>query len=103
MMRRLALSLGCDDIVLRDGSGDVVTSAPGVADLVATEANWALDLAGDALEPGCRYEQWFKSMDAEPAVYGRAVVDGEYPVLQYRLYYVYDDWNAAAACVRSDS
>ncbi|MGI9053309.1 MAG: hypothetical protein ACR2HQ_11785 [Ilumatobacteraceae bacterium] len=89
--------------MLRDGSGDVVTSAPGVADLVATEANWALDLAGDALEPGCRYEQWFTSMNAEPAVYGRAVVDGEYPVLQYWLYYVYDDWNAAAACAGSDS
>ena len=56
-------------------------------------SDWELDLPGDALDPGCDYEQWFRSMDAEPAVYGRAVVDGDVLVAQYWLYYVYNDWN----------
>ena len=56
-------------------------------------SDWALDFPGDALDPGCDYEEWFRSMDAEPAVYGRVVVDGEFLVAQYWLYYVYNDWN----------
>ncbi len=85
--------LGRDDVVLRDGDGEVITTAPTADDLAAGGEEWALDLPGDALDPGCDYEEWFRSMDAEPAVYGRAVVDGEFLVAQYWLYYVYNDWN----------
>ena len=85
--------LGRDDVVLRDGDGEVVTAAPTAADLAGGGADWELDLPGDALDPGCDYEQWFRSMDADPAVYARAVVDGDVLVAQYWLYYVYNDWN----------
>ena len=85
--------LGRDDVVLRDGDGEVVTTAPTADDLAAGGDEWALDFPGDALDPGCDYEEWFRSMDAEPAVYGRVVVDGEFLVAQYWLYYVYNDWN----------
>ena len=84
---------GREDVVLRDGDGETVTAAPEAADLARGEGDWALDLPGDALDPGCDYEQWFRSMEAEPEVYGRAVVDGDVLVAQYWLYYVYNDWN----------
>ena len=77
--------LGRDDVVLRDGDGEVVTTAPTADDLAAGGEEWALDLPGDALDPGCDYEEWFRSMDAEPAVYGRAVVDG-------------DSWSPSTGC-----
>ena len=85
--------LGRDDVVLRDGNGETITVAPEAADLAGGESDWELDFPGDALDPGCEYEQWFRSMDAEPQVYGRAVVDGDVLVAQYWLYYVYNDWN----------
>jgi len=85
--------LGRDDVVLRDGNGETITVAPEAADLAGGESDWELDFPGDALDPGCEYEQWFRSMDAEPQVYGRAVVDGDVLLAQYWLYYVYNDWN----------
>ena len=85
--------LSRDDVVLRDGNGETITVAPEAADLAGGESDWELDFPGDALDPGCEYEQWFRSMDAEPQVYGRAVVDGDVLVAQYWLYYVYNDWN----------
>ncbi|MGI9030461.1 MAG: hypothetical protein ACR2HP_10830 [Ilumatobacteraceae bacterium] len=84
---------GRGDVVLRDGDDDVFATAPAAADLATAEDDWALDFPGDALAPGCGYERWFDSLDAEPVVYGRAVVDGEVLVAQYWLYYVYNDWN----------
>ncbi len=85
--------LGRADVGLRDGEDDVVMQAPDAADLAVGEEDWALDFPGDALDPGCGYERWFDSMEAEPVVYGRVGVDGDVLVAQYWLYYVYNDWN----------
>ena len=85
--------LGRDDVVLRDGSGDVITAAPTAADLARGGEDLALDLPGNALDPGCSYEEWFDSLAAEPAVYGRVVPDGDQLVVQYWLFWVYNDWN----------
>ncbi len=84
---------GRDDVGLRDGEDDVVVPAPAAADLAVGDEDWALDLPGDALDPGCEYERWFDSMGADPVVYGRVVVDADVLVAQYWLYYVYNDWN----------
>ncbi|HET9666273.1 MAG TPA: hypothetical protein VFP09_05940 [Desertimonas sp.] len=85
--------LGREDVVLRDGSGDVITAAPTAADLARGGEDLALDLPGNALDPGCSYEEWFDSLAAEPAVYGRVVPDGDQLVVQYWLFWVYNDWN----------
>jgi hypothetical protein len=50
--------LGRDDVVLRDDKGVEVKRAPTAADLAAAGEEWALDLLGGALSPGCTYEQW---------------------------------------------
>ncbi len=84
---------GRDDVVLRDANGTEIKRAPTAADLAAGGLEWALDFPGDALSPGCTYEQWEQSMDAPPVVYGRVVRDRDKVIAQYWLYYVYNDWN----------
>ena len=85
--------LGRDDVVLRDDKGVEVKRAPTAADLAAAGEEWALDLPGDALSPGCTYEQWEASFGADPVVYGRVVRDRGKVIAQYWMYYVYNDWN----------
>ena len=85
--------LGRDDVVLRDALGAEVKRAPTIADLAAAGEEWALDLPGDALSPGCTYEEWAKSLGADPVVYGRVVRDRAKVIAQYWLFYVYNDWN----------
>ena len=90
--------LGRDDVVLRAADGTVITTAPTAADLFAAPDDAHLDLPGDALAPGCDYEQWFREVngDRPPSVYARVVTDPEVPgalVLQYWLFWVFNDWN----------
>jgi hypothetical protein len=84
---------GLDEVVLRDGDGDVIVTAPTASDLAGGGEDLAIDLPGNALDPGCSYEEWFDGLGADPAVYGRVVVDGDQVVAQYWLYWVYNDWN----------
>jgi hypothetical protein len=85
--------LGRDDVVLRDANGAEVKRSPTVADLAAGGLDWAVDLPGDALSPGCTYEEWERSLGAEPVVYGRVVRDRGKVIAQYWLFYIYNDWN----------
>ena len=85
--------LGRDDVVLRDDKGVEIKRAPTAADLAAAGEEWALDFPGDALSPGCTYEQWEASFGADPVVYGRVVRDRGKVIAQYWMYYVYNDWN----------
>jgi hypothetical protein len=90
--------LGRDDVLLRAADGTVLKSAPTAADLFAAPADAHLDLPGNALEPGCDYERWFRELngDRKPSVYARLVTDPEEPdllVLQYWLFWVFNDWN----------
>jgi hypothetical protein len=85
--------LGRDDVVLRNSSGDVVARAPTVGDLAGRGADHWLDFPGNALEPGCTYEEWFRSLDATPSIYGRVTGDQGHLVLQYWFYWVYNQWN----------
>jgi len=84
---------GRDDVVLRDAAGDVVATAPTAADLVAGDTERWIDLPGDALRPGCSYERWFRTLDAEPAIYGRLTTDDGHLVAQYWTYWIYNQWN----------
>ena len=84
---------GRDDVVLRDADGNVLVTAPTAADLAdGPEDRW-IDLPGNTLDPGCSYEEWFDSLDADPAIYGRVVLDGDHVVVQYWFFWVYNQWN----------
>lgn len=95
---RVETVLGRDDVVLRSADGTVITSAPNAADLYAAPADAHLDFPGNALEPNCDYERWFRQINESrpPSVYARVVSDPEEPdalVLQYWLFWVFNDWN----------
>jgi hypothetical protein len=85
--------LGRPDVVLRDGDGDVVATAPAAADLANGPADRWIDLPGNALDPGCSYERWAASLGAEPSIYGRVTYDAGRTVVQYWFFWVYNQWN----------
>ncbi|MBI4934441.1 MAG: hypothetical protein HY828_11215 [Actinobacteria bacterium] len=87
-----------EGVVLRDANGVVLVDRPTAAYLFTAPADSHLDLPGNALSPGCDYEQWFHrtSGDATPTVYARVATDTEEPgrlVVQYWVFWVYNDWN----------
>lgn len=85
--------LGNDDVVLRDADGDIVTRAPTAEDLAGLDEDHWLDFPGNALKPGCGYEKWFRTFDAEPTIYGRLTKDQGRLVAQYWFYWVFNQWN----------
>jgi hypothetical protein len=85
--------LGRDDVVLRDAGGDVVTRAPTAEDLAGLGPDYWLDFPGNALDPGCTYEKWFRSFDATPSIYGRVTTDQGRLVAQYWFYWAFNQWN----------
>jgi hypothetical protein len=54
-----------------------------------------LDFPGDALRPGCSFEEYQERMTAglEPTMYARVVPEAGRLALQYWFFYVYNDWN----------
>ena len=90
--------LGQPDVVLRDANGAVIVQSPTAADLFAAGADTYVDIPGDALSPGCDYETWFHNSGfaESPTTYARVATDPDEPgrlVLQYWLWWVYNDWN----------
>ena len=80
------------------GSGDLVRIGPADTDLGPGLYEYHLDFPGDALSPGCTYEQWARriSEGRQPTVYAHVVSDPGYPgqlALQYWLFYAFNDWN----------
>lgn len=95
---RVETVLGRDDVVLRAADGTVITAAPTAADLWAAPSDAHLDFPGNALDPKCDYERWFREIngDRKPSVYARVVTDPDETdllVLQYWLFWVFNDWN----------
>ena len=77
---------------------DLVKIAPTAHDLTAARYEYHLDFPGNALDPGCGYEQWGRliTKGTSPAVYAHVVSDPGHPgklALQYWFYYVFNDWN----------
>jgi hypothetical protein len=85
--------LGREDVVLRDADDEVVVTAPSAADLAGGGPDLWLDLPGETLDPGCSYEQWFDTLDAAPAMYGRLTTEQDHLVAQYWFFWVYNQWN----------
>jgi len=79
-------------------SAGVVKIAPTARDLTGGLYDYHLDFPGDALSPGCGYEQWARRITAghRPTVYAHVATEAGHPdrlALQYWLFYVYNDWN----------
>ena len=77
---------------------DLVKIAPRADDLSADRYEYHLDFPGNALDPGCGYEQWADRITegTRPTVYAHIATDPQHPgklALQYWLYYVFNDWN----------
>jgi VPS62-like protein len=89
--------LGRRDVLLRDPDGKVVTRAPTSSDLWALADGYYLDVPGDPLEPGCRYERQFRNWNDHrpPSVYAHVATDPSHPgklSVQYWFYYTFNDF-----------
>ena len=75
---------------------DLVTIGPDAEDLV-NRFEYHLDYPGDALDPGCDYERWFRRLaeDGTPTVYAHVATEPgrEGLALQYWFFYVFNEFN----------
>jgi len=89
--------LGNDQVALRGPWEDsnLVSVAPTASDLAVGLKNYHLDFPGDALRPGCTYEQWERSLGtaAIPTTYAHVVSESGKTALQYWFFYIYNDFN----------
>jgi hypothetical protein len=89
--------LGNDQVALRGPWEDsnLVSVAPTASDLAVGLKNYHLDFPGDALRPGCTYEQWERSLGtaAIPTTYAHIVSESGKTALQYWFFYIYNDFN----------
>jgi hypothetical protein len=91
--------LGNPEVALR-GPWDrtnIVKVAPVGTDLARGLVDYHLDFPGDALRPGCTYEQFEERLVARsrPTTYAHVVSQAGVPgriALQYWFYYIYNDW-----------
>ena len=79
-------------------AADLVKIGPTAHDLTGGLYDYHLDFPGDALSPGCGYEQWARRISEghKPTVYAHIATDPGYPgrlALQYWLFYAFNDWN----------
>jgi hypothetical protein len=94
------LLMSDDEVALRGpwDTTSIVKVAPTVQDLARGLFGYYLDFPGDALRPGCSYEQWQQRLvgNTPPTTYARVVTEAGFPnmlALQYWFFYVYNDWN----------
>jgi len=89
--------LGRQDVLLRGPHGRVVKHGPMSSDLWALAEGYYIDLPGDPLEPGCGYEEQFRSWNdgRKPSVYAHIATDPMHPgrlAVQYWFYYTFNDF-----------
>jgi hypothetical protein len=91
---------GADTVSLRGpwNRTDLLAIGPTAAQVGKGLDGYHLDFPGDALNPGCTYEQWERTISAgtRPTVYAHVVTEPRHPgklALQYWLFYVFNDWN----------
>ncbi|MBB5791409.1 Vps62-related protein [Jiangella mangrovi] len=89
-----------DGVALRGPwtQNDLVEIAPSEERIGTGLLEYHLDFPGDALNPGCGYEQWSRQISegTAPTAYGRVVTERARPgkvAVQYWFFYVYNDFN----------
>jgi hypothetical protein len=92
--------LGNDEVALRGpwDTTNIVKVGPTAADISVGLARYNLDFPGNALKPGCDYEQWADEITkgTPPTTYAYITTDPAFPgqlALQYWFFYVFNDWN----------
>ena len=88
--------LGNDQVALRGPwqESNLVNVAPTAPDLAAGLRNYHLDFPGNALQPGCTYEEWQRTLgSATPTTYARVRSESGRTALQYWFFYIYNDFN----------
>src|SRR5262245_58182413 len=89
--------MGQDTVALRGpwSKDDLVQIAPSAHDLSVGLYEYHLDFPGNALEPGCSYEQWADLILAgsDPTVYAHIITEGDQLALQYWFFYPFNDYN----------
>src|SRR4051812_24613613 len=92
--------LGNTDVALRGpwDTTNVVKVAPTAQDLSKGLFGYHLDFPGNALSPGCTYDEWSHQISASsPAtVYAHIAAEPAHPgqlALQYWFFYVFNDFN----------
>ena len=89
---------GNDTVALRGpwDTDDLVTIAPGAAELGKGLTGYHLDFPGDPLSAGCTYEQWAneQTSGSTPTTYARVLTEPGRTglALQYWLYYPFNDF-----------
>jgi hypothetical protein len=105
------------EIFLRQvGNGDPVgITGPSAAEIFDLREGWYLDFPGDALEPGCIFEQDFRRFyDGQSVVYAHVVSDADRPgfvALQYWFFWYHNpakndhegDWEFVQLLFEADS
>jgi hypothetical protein len=91
---------GSPTVALRGPWADagVVAVGPTAEDLAQGLYEYHLDFPGNALDPGCGYEQWERliTKGTRPTVYAHVANDPGYPgklALQYWFFYGFNDYN----------
>jgi hypothetical protein len=89
-----------DDVALRGpwDRSNVVKIGPSAHDLSHGLFGYHLDFPGDALTPGCSYDDWSRRINAghAPTVYAHIGKERAFPerlALQYWFFYVFNDFN----------
>jgi hypothetical protein len=87
--------LGNPAVILRDGRGNVAAKGPTAKVLYGKPPAYHLDLPGNPLHPGCRFERDFRRWSAgTPAVaYAHIATERGRLAVQYWLYYTFNDFN----------
>jgi hypothetical protein len=105
------------EVFLRQvGNGDpVAMTGPDASDIFDLREGWYLDFPGDALEPGCIFEQDFQRFyDGRSVVYAHVVADADEPgfvALQYWFFWYHNpakndhegDWEFIQLLFEADS
>jgi hypothetical protein len=88
--------LGNDQVALRGPwqESNLVQVAPTASDLAVGLPNYHLDFPGNALQPGCTYEDWQRSFEpVVPTTYAHIRYEAGKTALQYWFFYIYNDFN----------
>ncbi len=89
--------LGNPEVVLRNSDRRIVKRGPTAQELSDAPAGDYLDFGGNALRPGCFYEEQFKRWfgDRKPTVYAHVATDSEHPgklAVQYWFFWTFNDF-----------
>jgi hypothetical protein len=96
----VSLVLDNPDVAFRGpwDKSNLIKVAPTAADLGRGRFGYHLDFPGNAVQPGCSFDEWSHRLNQghAPTMYARVVNEADHPnqlALQYWFFYVFNDFN----------